>query len=70
MALRKEPHPRYKIKSLSKQMRKLTFPTSPISVKLATIAADAFDKFLSGKCDSLDEAFGLEKDREQHATTL
>lgn len=58
MPLRREPSPRYKIKTLSKQLRKLSFPISPVSVKLATFAADAFDKFLSGKC-SLEAAFGL-----------
>lgn len=63
MPLRREPSPRYKIKVLSKQLRKLTFPTSPISVKLATFAADAFDKFISGEFHSLDEAFGITKDR-------
>jgi len=63
MPLRREPSPRYKIKALSNQLRKLSFPTSRISVKLATFAADAFDKFLSHQCSSLDEAFGLEKDR-------
>ncbi len=63
MPLRTEPSSRYKIKTLSKQLRKLSFPTSPISVKLATFAADAFDKFLSGQCDSLDDAFGVAKSR-------
>jgi hypothetical protein len=63
MPLRKGPSSRYKINSLSKQLRKLTFATSPISVKLAKFAADAFDKFLYGKCISLDEAFGLENAR-------
>src|SRR5918995_2123474 len=62
MALRKEPSPRFKIKTLSKQLRKLSFPTSPISVQLATYAADAFDKYLSGEC-SLETAFGLGKKR-------
>jgi hypothetical protein len=57
MSLRQEPSPRYKLKTLSKQLRKLS-----VSVKLATFAADAFDKFLSHECSSLDEAFGLEKD--------
>jgi hypothetical protein len=63
MPLRREPSPRYKIKVLSKQLRKLTFPTSPISVKLATFAADAFDTFLAGKSRTLNAAFGLQKKR-------
>lgn len=62
MSLRKEPSPRYKLKTLSAQLRKLSFPTSPISIKLATFAADAFDKYLSGAC-SLESAFGLGKKR-------
>lgn len=62
MPLRREPSPRYKIKALSKQLRKLTFPASPISVNLATFAADAFDRYLSGKC-SLESAFGLGRKR-------
>lgn len=61
MPLRRESHSRYKIKALSHQLRKLSFPTSPISVDLATFAADAFDKFLTGKCITLDEAFRVEK---------
>jgi hypothetical protein len=63
MPLQRGSSPRYKIKILSKQLRRLTFPTSPITVKHATFAADAFDRFLSQKCNSLDEAFGLEKVR-------
>src|SRR5207302_637279 len=34
---------------------------SPIPVKLAKFAAEAIEKYLSGKCKSLDAAFGLEK---------
>jgi hypothetical protein len=63
MPLRKEPSPRYKIKALSKQLHKLSFPTSPISVGLARFAADAFDKFLTGQSPTLDAAFGLSKKR-------
>jgi hypothetical protein len=63
MPLKREPSPRYKIKVLSKQLRKLTFPTSPISVKFATFAADAFDKFLTGKSRTLNAAFGLQEKR-------
>lgn len=63
MPLKREPSPRYKIKTLSKQLRKLSFPTSPVSVKLATFAADAFDKFLAGKSRTLNAAFGLQKKR-------
>lgn len=63
MPLRREPHPRYKIKELSKQLRKLSFPTSPISVNLARFAADAFDKFIDGQSPTLDAAFGLSKKR-------
>lgn len=58
MPLSREPSPRYKLKKLSKQLRKLSFPTSPVSVTLATFAADAFDKYLTGTC-SLESAFGL-----------
>lgn len=58
MPLKHEPSPRYKLKKLSKQLRKLSFPKSPISVNLATFAADAFDKYLTGTC-SLESAFGL-----------
>lgn len=58
MPLRRDKHPRYKIKTLSEQLRKLSFPRSPISLELATFAADAFDKFLTGTC-SLEAAFGL-----------
>ena len=58
MPLRQEPSPRYKLKKLSKQLRKLSFPASPVSVKLAKFAADAFDKYLTGTC-SLEAAFGL-----------
>jgi len=52
---------RFKMKQLSKQLRKLSFPTSPISVSLAKFAADAIDMFLAHKCKSLDEAFGINK---------
>jgi hypothetical protein len=63
MPLSREPSPRYKLKKLSKQLRKLSFPTSPVSVTLATFAADAFDQFLAGKSRTLDAAFGLQKKR-------
>lgn len=63
MPLQRGSSPRYKIKTLSKQLRKLTFPTSPISVNLAIFAADAFDKFLAGNSRTLDAAFGLLKKR-------
>ena len=63
MPLRTEPHPRYKIKQLSKQLRKLSFPSSPIPVDLARFAADAFDKFLTGQARTLDKAFGLSRKR-------
>lgn len=63
MPLRRGPHPRYKIKELSKQLRKLSFPISPISVSLAKFAADAFDKYLTGQYRTLDAAFGLSKKR-------
>jgi hypothetical protein len=63
MPLRTEPHPRHKIKQLSKQLRKLSFPTSPISVDLARFAADAFDRFLTGQARTLNEAFGLTRKR-------
>lgn len=61
MSLREAHSPRYKIKQLSKQLRTLSFPTSSISVSLAKFAADAFDSFLTHKCKSLDEAFGIAK---------
>lgn len=61
MALQRGRHPRYQIKALSSQLRKLTLPTSPISIALATFAADAFDKFLTGEYATLDEAFGVAK---------
>jgi hypothetical protein len=61
MPLKRGPSPRYQIKLFTKELRKLRFPTSPISVKLATFVADAFDRFLSGEANSLDEAFGVEK---------
>ncbi len=63
MPLQRALSPRYKIKALSKQLRKLSFPSSSISPKLATFAVDAFNKFLSGECDSLDAAFGVRKNR-------
>ncbi len=63
MSLRRDKHPRYKIKALRKQLRKLSFPTSPISVNLARFAADAFDKYLTAECPTLDAAFGLSKKR-------
>jgi hypothetical protein len=63
MPLRLDKHPRYKIKALSKQLRKLSFPTSPISVKLAMFAADAFDAFITGRSPTLDHAFGLSRKR-------
>jgi hypothetical protein len=63
MSLNRGPSPRYKIKAFSKQLRKLSFPASPISVKLATYVADAFDKFLAGKSRTLNAAFGLQKKR-------
>lgn len=59
MALQRGPHPRYQIKALSQQLRKLSFPTSPISVDLARFAADAFERYLAGECQTLDAAFGL-----------
>lgn len=63
MPLRKGRHPRYKIKQLSKSLRKLSFPSSPISIGLARFAADAFDKYLAGESRTLDAAFGLSKKR-------
>ena len=63
MPLRRGPSARFKIKVLSQQLRKLTFPTSQISVKLARFAADAFDNYLSGNARTLDAAFGLAKKR-------
>jgi hypothetical protein len=63
MPLRRGASPRFKIKNLSEQLRKLSFPESPISIDLARFAANAFDNFLSGKCNSLDEAFEVEKGR-------
>jgi len=63
MPVRTGPSPRYKIKALSKQLRTLTFPKSPISVNLATFAADAFDSFLAGHSPTLDAAFGIGKRR-------
>jgi hypothetical protein len=59
MALPKEPDPREKIEELSRQLRKLTFPTSPITIKLARFAANAFDAYLSGKAPTLGVAFGI-----------
>lgn len=59
MPLSREPHPRFKLKKLAKQLRKLSFPTSPISIELARYATDAIEKFLSGECKSLDAAFGV-----------
>jgi hypothetical protein len=63
MPLRRDKHPRYKIKALSKRLRKLSFPSSPIPLELATFAADAFDKFLTGQSPTLNAAFGLSKKR-------
>lgn len=60
MPLKQEPSPRFKLKALSKQLRKLSFPTSPVTISLARFAADAFDKYLTGSC-SLETAFGLGK---------
>jgi hypothetical protein len=48
---------------LSKQLRKLTFPASPITIKLSRYAADAFDGYLLGQFRTLDAAFGLQKKR-------
>ena len=56
MPLSSESSPRYKIKKLSKRLRKLAVPIH--GGDLFTFAADAFDKYLSGKC-SLESAFGL-----------
>src|SRR5262245_29383865 len=59
MPLRREPHPRFLMKKLSKQLRNGARP----SAKLALFAAGAFDKFLAGKSPTLDAAFGLQKKR-------
>ncbi len=58
MPLKREPSPRYKLKTLPKQLRRLSFPTSPVDIALARFAAAAFDKYLEGTC-SLESAFGL-----------
>ena len=61
MALLQKSSPRYKLKTLAKQLRRLSVPTSPVSTDLARFAADGFEKYLSGKAKSLDAAFGLRK---------
>lgn len=48
---------------LAQQLRKLKFPTSPVSVRLAQFAADSFNIYLEGKAQTLDEAFGLKPRR-------
>lgn len=48
-----------KLDRFASQLRKLTFPTSPISIDLARFVAAAIDRCLHGDEKSLDAAFGL-----------
>lgn len=50
---------RNKLEKFANQLRKLTFPTSPISIDLAKFVASALDRYLSDGEKSLDAAFGL-----------
>jgi len=63
MPLRTEPNPRYRLKQLATQLRKLRFPSSPINVRIAHWAADAITHYLSGKAKTLNAAFGLRRKR-------
>lgn len=54
-----EDDPRVRLTRFAEQLRKLSFPSSPISIALATFVADALDRYLSGDSESLDAAFGL-----------
>jgi len=50
---------RAKLQELVKQLRKLSFPSSPIDVEDAQFVASAFERYLTGKAKTLDAAFGL-----------
>ena len=63
MALKQEPSSLSQLKALGKELSRQSLPESTISIKLAKFAAAAIKKYLSGKCKSLDEAFGLNPKR-------
>lgn len=48
-----------KLERFARQLRKLTFPTSPISIDLTRFVAAAIEGYLRGDHKSLDSAFGL-----------
>jgi len=48
-----------KLKQFAEELRKLEFPTSPISLKLVQYVSDGIDNYLNGNSNSLDTALGL-----------
>ncbi|WP_031437029.1 hypothetical protein [Methylobacter tundripaludum] len=48
-----------KLETFASELRKLSFPTSPISIELTDFVATALEGYLENKTDSLDDAFGL-----------
>lgn len=48
-----------RLERFARQLRKLTFPTSPISIDLTRFVATAIEGYLRGDHKSLDAAFGL-----------
>ena len=54
---------REKLSKFSAQLKKLTFPTSPISVDLAKFVSTSLDRYLDGDASTLDAAFSLKPKR-------
>jgi hypothetical protein len=52
-----------KLAEFVKQLRKLSFPSSPISIPLADYVATALESYLSNNEKSLDTAFGVNPKR-------
>jgi hypothetical protein len=50
---------REKLELFTEQLRRLKFPTSPISIELADYVAAAFESYLDGKVKTLETALGL-----------
>jgi hypothetical protein len=54
---------REKLKEFASQLKRLSFPSSPISIELAKFVEVALENYLDKKAKSLDAAFGLNPKR-------
>lgn len=55
----KHPETKAKFKIFAANLRRLSFPTSPISIDLAKFIASGLERYCDGNATSLDSAFGL-----------